>query len=150
MPDLSYLLAIRPLLYGIVMWGVTIYAFRRGGWEERVATTSCVIASYLAALVVIADGHHFRRVEIWLLLVDAAYLAILIAIVARSPKFWPMWAAAISGVTLMPHFLPYMPLPTGALRSVYRNAEAIWGWPLWLFMALGVRAHAKRKTQAMA
>jgi hypothetical protein len=131
----------RPMLYGVVMWGVAIYAFRRGGRDERLAATALVIASYLTAVAVSPSEHHYRQVESGIALVDAVLFLVLQFIALRSTKFWPLWISAIQGVTVIGHFAPLMPhMPT----SIARDAVALWAWPQWIILAFAVHRHRRQ------
>lgn len=129
------------------MWAVTVYAFRRGGWTERFAASCTMIASYLSALVVSPVDDMFRHVEVKMATVDFSLFLLLWIIGLRSDRFWPMWLAAIQGVTVLAHAAPLLPhmSPFAVDRAV-----ALWSWPQWIILAFGVRNYnvAKRRSQA--
>jgi hypothetical protein len=130
----------RPILYGILMWGVTIYAFRRGGWEERLCATACVASSYLT--LVMLNPHYeirYQDVEYGVVLVDLCYFLIIACIAMASRKFWPLWLGAITGVAIMGHLLPHVP---GGTPFLYQNAISLWSYPGWIIIALAVREHS--------
>lgn len=128
----------RSMVYGILMWAITIYAFRRGGWEERLVALCGVVSSYLSPLLTSTD-QQYRHVELAVFFVDFAHAMLLILIMMLSRKFWPIWVAAIAGVQLMGHLLPYMQIVS---PIVYYNSIALWSYPAWIIIAVGVRRHS--------
>lgn len=131
----------RPMFYGFIMWAVTLYAFRKGGWEERLAAMSSVAGSYLSALVANANGS-FQRFEGPMALVDMGSLCLLIVIAMRSNRFWPLWLAAIQGVSVLGHLAPLIPNMQPATSY---NAVALWSYPWWIILAFAVRNHSRHK-----
>lgn len=133
----------RPMLYGLIMWAVTLYAFRKGGWEERLAAISSVISSYLSVLVADPNGS-FLHVEGPMAIVDTCSLALLMLIALRSNKFWPLWIAAIQGVSVLGHLAPLIP---NMQRATSYNAVALWSYPAWIILAFAVRNHNRQTLQ---
>lgn len=130
----------RPMFYGLIMWASAIYAFRHGGWEERSAAASMMIGSYASALVTSADGS-FRHFEGAMAVVDFVLFLSLQLVALRSNKFWPLWLAAIQGVTVLGHLAPLIP---NMLPSTSYNAVALWSYPSWILLAVAVRRHQHR------
>ena len=128
----------RSMVYGVLMWTVTVYAFRRGGWEERLGASFSVIGSYLSPLLTAVDGQ-YRHVEWGVFFVDSAHALLMTFVMMISRKFWPIWVAAITSVQLMGHLLPYMPV---ASPFIYYNSIALWSYPAWIVIAIGVRRHS--------
>lgn len=137
---------LRPILYGILMWAVCFYAFRRGGRDERLAVVGIILNSYLTLLVVSPVAVRFRHVELPIVVVDFALLLLLQFIALRSRKFWPLWLAAMQAVAMMAHFAPLMP---HMLPAAYANASALWSYPMLTVLALAVRRHPARRLPAM-
>lgn len=126
------------MVYGVLMWTVTVYAFRRGGWMERIAAAGTMIASYLSALVVSPADDMFRHVEVKMAIVDFSLFLLLWSIGLSSKRFWPLWLAAIQGTVVLAHAAPLIPnmSPFAVDRAV-----ALWSWPQWVILAFGVRSH---------
>ena len=124
------------------MWAVTVYAFRCGGWPERAAAAATMIGSYLSALVVSPIDNMFRHVEVKMAVVDFSLFVLLWCIALCSNRFWPLWLAAIQGVTVLAHAAPLIPnmSPYATDRAV-----ALWSWPMWIILAFAVRNHNRRK-----
>jgi hypothetical protein len=129
----------RMMIYGVVMWVVTVYAFRRGGWAEKLAASGIVVNSYLTPLLVSPDGVKFRHMEGDVALLDLALLVLLGIIALQSRKFWPMWLAAFQGVTVLSHLAPYV----HATPWVYNRAIALWSWVMWIVLGFAVYRHQR-------
>ena len=131
----------RPMLYGLLMWSVTIYAFRRGGWEERLTSCNMVICAYLSVLID-TPNDSFRNFEFSVATLDACSLLGQQLIAFRSEKFWPLWLAGMSGVTVLGHLAPLMP---GIPPIMAYNAVALWGYPCWLLVGFAILRHDRRR-----
>lgn len=127
----------RMMIYGILMWAVTIYAFRRGGRAEKLAAIGIVVNSYMTVLLLGPPGTEFRQVETSVVLIDLALLLLLILISMRSRKFWPLWLTAFQGMTILAHFAPYVHVSAW----VYWRASSLWAWPMLLVLGCAVHRH---------
>jgi hypothetical protein len=139
---LPALLTFRPLLYGTLMWSVCIYAFLRGGREEKTAAIGAIVGAYLTFLTVGLLRIRYTQVELPLLLIDAGIFVLLLAIALRSKKFWPLWLTSFTGVELVSHLAPLMPK---MLPETYYSAVALWGYPKLIVLAFGVANHGRRQ-----
>jgi hypothetical protein len=131
------------MIYGVVMWIVTVYAFRRGGWEEKLASAGLVVASYLTVLLR-SDSNPFHQLEGSVLALDMGHFLLMLVIVLLSRKFWPMWVAAMAAMSVIAHLLPYMPQSSPYL---YFRAEALWSWPVWALIGVAVWRHSARRSK---
>ncbi|ATE65346.1 hypothetical protein [Rhizorhabdus dicambivorans] len=141
------LLTFRPLLYGILMWFVCIYAFLRGGWEERIAILVLIISAYLTFVLSALFRSRYTDLEWPIFLGDVVTFIVLQLLAMQSKKFSPLWLAAFSGVVLLSHLAPLMP---GMLPATYHDAIAIWGYPSLIVLALGIANHHRTKMQILA
>lgn len=131
-------MSIRPIVYGILMWAVCIYAFRRGGWAEKSAAVGIVVISYLSVIVNLSDPAKYHHVEWDIIIIDSAFFLMMMFIVARSEKYWPMWLAALQGVTVLCHFASVAP---GIQAWVYFNSNALWSYPMLIILGFAIRRH---------
>ncbi len=122
----------RQVLYALLMWGTLIYAIRRGGWPELSAAWIVVIGSVLSATV--TDS--FMHVVTPIMLYDAITFLAFFGVGLLSERYWPMWVTAISGVSLLGHLLPLMPMSN---PEVYHDAIALWSWPILLIIVRATR-----------
>lgn len=134
----------RPIFYGLVMWAAAIYAFRRGGREERLTAICMIVGSYLSSLVASPRETYFRNVEESIALVDSCLFLSLLLIALRSNRFWPLWLAALQGVTVLGHFAPLIPnMPA----SMSYHAVALWAYPQWVIIAYATRLHQQKQSR---
>lgn len=126
------------------MWAVSIYAFRRGGWEEKVAAAGILVVSYGAPLSLWATGSlatRFQHFEAVVALIDASLALLLLGVALRSPKFWPLWLTAMEMLTVLSHFALYVP---HMLPWSYWNAAVLWSYPMLIILAFGVKRHHRQ------
>ncbi len=133
----------RIMIYGILMWAVTIYAIRRGGGTEKLAAVGIVGNSYLTPLLLNPTGTEFQQVEVSVVFVDCALLVLLLLIALQSRKFWPLWLTAIQGVTILGHFAPLVHLSPW----MYQRAVASWSWPMLILLGYAVRQHSLERVR---
>lgn len=134
----------RIIIYGTLMWAVTIYAIRRGGREEKFAAIGVVINSYLGALLGNPSEARFQQVELAVAYADLALLLLLFVIALQSNRFWPLWITAFQGVTLLGHFAPLVHLSPW----LYQRAVASWSWPTLFLIGFAVRQHSLEKRRS--
>lgn len=127
------------------MWSLCIYAFRRGGWEEKLTIAGFIVAAYLSVLVAGPNETSFQQVEVQIAYVDLGLFIVMQIVAFRSKKYWPLWAGALQGMMLLTHFAPLMP---NMLPSTYYNAEAFWTYPVMVILAFGVRNHHRAKVRS--
>lgn len=135
------------MLYGVLMWVVTVYAFRRGGWEERLCASGGVVASYLTPLLMSSYESMYRHLEVEVMFIDIGYLLLMVSIALGSRKFWPMWVVAMIGQTVLAHLLAFMPYN---IPLVYREATVFWSYPKWIALAFAIRQHSLARRRAAA
>jgi signal transduction histidine kinase len=133
---------VRALLFGALLWGVAIYAWRRGGRDEKTVAVILILATYLSPPVV-ASLRRFHEVEIALAMVDIALGAALLYVALRSKKFWPLWLVAMHGLTILSHFAPYVP---HMIPWNYRNAVVMWSYPMQIVLGFAVYYHHRGQT----
>ncbi len=134
---------LRPLLYGILMWAVCLYAFRKGGWAERLTAIGILLNSYITPFVLSPFEGRYRQVEMPVVIVDVALLVLLLFIALRSNKFWPLWLTAMQALTIFAHFAPMVP---HVIPWAYYNAAVIWMYPMLIVLGFGVRQHHRSQS----
>lgn len=132
---------IRQLLFGVLLWAVTIYAFRRGGRDEKIVAATLIVATYLSPLVV-ASLKRFHQTELPLAMVDIGLGCVLLIVALRSDKFWPLWLIAMQGLTILSHFAPFVP---HMIPWNYRNAIVVWSWPMQIVLGFAVHQHYREQ-----
>ena len=134
---------IRHILYGLLMWAVCLYALFRGGWAERLAAASILVLTYLSVLVLSPVAVRFHHIELALALVDMTFLGLLLFISLRTEKFWPLWLAAMQGLTILSHLAPYVP---HMIPWAYHRAVVVWYYPMLIILGYATRRHHLEST----
>ena len=122
-----------------VFWGIVIlicaYAWWRGRSEERIAATTCLLATVATHFVISPLHERYTEVETGLLLIDLAVLAAFLAIALVSSRFWPLWAAGLQLTVSMSHMLKSIDL--ALLPKAYAAAAVFWSYPILLIILVG-------------
>lgn len=132
---------VRHILYGLLMWAVCLYAFRRGGWAERLAAAGIIVATYLTVLVLSPAAIRYHQTEFAVVIVDSALFVLLLFISLRTEKFWPLWLVAMQGLTILSHLAPYVP---HVLPWAYHRAIVVWIYPMLIVLAYATRLHHRQ------
>lgn len=137
---------VRWLLFTILLWGSCIYAAWRGGREERLVAASFITADLLTIVVTLPYGERFKHLELSYL-VDAALFIFLTMVSLWSERFWPMWMAAMQGITLISHLSVSFAPEVGPWT--YRTAVAFWSYPMLVLLATVTYRRWGRQSQRM-
>ena len=84
-----------PFIFGPLLLAVCVYAWLRGGADERVVAATCLAGTLATMLAISPLRQRYAGVEEGLLLVDLAVLAGFITVALRSKRFWPLWVAGL-------------------------------------------------------
>lgn len=122
-------------IYWTVLLVICGYAFWRGHRDERVVAAVCLGASVLSLLSLAQWQYRYSGVEFGLLLVDAATLALFVAVALRSRRFWPLWVAGLQLTTSMGHLLKAIDI--SLLPLAYGAALRLWSYPILIILAVG-------------
>ena len=92
-------------VYWTILLLICAYAFWRGRTDERTAAATCLAASLVQILVISPTLHRYSGLEVGVLLVDLAVLAVFVAIALQSSRFWPLWIAGLQLTAILGHLL---------------------------------------------
>lgn len=84
-------LALLLLACGLAVW--------RGRWPERVAAAAMMVAWIASAFL--HDGVQTTGPDTWVILIDALLFIVLLAIGLTSERWWPLWACAFHGLSVV-------------------------------------------------
>lgn len=122
------------------------YAGARGGAPERIVAATLMAGTIATWAVAIGVGGsrtgHFYHVEIGILLVDAAMLAVLLAVALAADRFWPLWLTAIHSFGVVGHVAKA--IDPAILSNVYQAAHAFSAYPGLILLIAATRAHRRR------
>ncbi|MCJ7421564.1 hypothetical protein [Sphingomicrobium astaxanthinifaciens] len=131
-----------PLVYTLILLAVCGYAFVAGGREHKVVASVSVIASIVTVVVMGPVERRYGGVEMGVLLVDLAVLAVYVALALRSDRFWPLWVAGLQLTTSFSHAAKAVNL--ALLPQAYAAAARFWVYPILLILLIATVRHALR------
>jgi hypothetical protein len=137
-----------PLIFGPLLLAVCIYAWLRGGTDERVVATTCLAGTLATVLVISPLRQRYAGVEEGLLLVDLAVLAGFITIALRSKRFWPLWVAGLQLTTSLGHIMKG--IDQDLLPRAYGAALQFWSYPILIILAVGTYRSHRRLQESIA
>lgn len=118
------------------------YALWRGRSDERIAATVCVVASIATRFAISPLTERYSGVEVGLLLIDGAVLAVFIAIALRSKRFWPLWIAGLQLTSSLSHLMKVVEVDL--MPRAYAAAAVFWSYPILLIIIVGTwRTHRR-------
>jgi len=134
-----------------LFWTIVIlicaYAWMRGRTEERIAATTCLLATIATHFVISPLHERYTGVETGLLLIDIAVLAAFVAIALVSSRFWPLWAAGLQLTVSMSHMLKAVDL--ALLPKAYAAAAVFWSYPILLIIVIGTWRTKRKVTNGL-
>ena len=137
-----------PFIFGPLLLAVCIYAWLRGGPDERVVAATCLAGTAATMLVISPLRQRYAGVEEGLLLVDLAVLAGFVTVALRSKRFWPLWIAGLQLTTSIGHMLKGV--DQDLLPHAYGAALQFWSYPILLVLAVGTYRSHRRMQRAGA
>lgn len=136
-----------PFIFGPLLLAVCIYAWWRGGADERIVAATCLAGTAATMLAISPLQHRYAGVEGGLLLVDIAVLAAFVIVALRSDRFWPLWVAGLQLTTSTGHLLKG--IDQELLPRAYGAALQFWSYPILLILVVGTyRRHQRVRRTA--
>lgn len=140
---------LSPLTYWILLFAVSAYAFFRGRFDERLAATICIIATFITWLFNSPLRERFSGVEIGVLAADTLALIGFTVLALRSDRFWPLWVAGLQLTTTLSHMLKAIQIDL--MPQAYAAAARFWVYPIFLIIVIGTwRSHQRRISERRA
>ena len=137
-----------PFVFIPLLAAVCLYAWWRGGPDERVVAAMCMIGTLATLLVISPLRQRYADLEGGLLLVDLAVLSGFITVALRSKRFWPLWIAGLQLTTSIGHILKGV--DQDLLPRAYGAALQFWGYPILVILAVGTYRQHRRQLQSPA
>lgn len=137
-----------PFIFGPLLLAVCVYAWLKGGTDERAVAATCLAGTLATVLVISPLRRRYAGVEEGLLFVDLAVLAGFIAVALRSKRFWPLWVAGLQLTTSLGHILKG--IDQDLMPRAYGAALQFWSYPILLIVAVGTYRSNRRLQRSMA
>lgn len=122
-----------------IFWALVIlicaYAWWKGRSEERLAATTCLLATIATHFVISPVAVRYSRVEDGLVAIDIAVLAAFVGIALFSRRFWPLWASGFQLTVSLSHIMKEVDLQL--LPRVYAAAAVFWSYPILIVIVVG-------------
>ncbi|MBN9478727.1 MAG: hypothetical protein J0I52_00680 [Bordetella sp.] len=99
---------IAALIGAGVMVAIGLFALAKGGRPERIGAGTMLSAWFLSILTQTYLG--YAQIQWPMFLIDLGVLGVFIALVWKSPRTWPVWAAAFQLLTVASHVMVMMKL----------------------------------------
>lgn len=124
-----------PFIFGPLLLAVCLYAWLRGGGDERLVAATCLAGTAATMLVISPLRQRYSGVEEGMFLVDLAVLAGFVTVALRSKRFWPLWVAGLQLTTSIGHILKG--IDQDLLPRAYGAALQFWSYPILIILAVG-------------
>jgi hypothetical protein len=137
-----------PIIFGPMLLAVCLYAWIRGGGDERLVAATCLGGTLATMLVISPLSHRYSGVEGRLMFVDLGVLAGFITVALRSNRFWPLWVAGLQLTTSLGHILKG--IDPDLLPRAYGAALQFWSYPILAILAVGTFRANRRLSRSAA
>lgn len=131
-----------PNLFRLLLAAVALYAWLKGGRDERAVATMCVAAAIATTLLLAPLRQRFHGLEYPVFLIDMALFAGFVIIALRSERFWPLWMAGVQLTTVMGHMMKE--IHTALMPRAYAASLGFWAYWTLVILAIGVWRHRRR------
>jgi hypothetical protein len=131
-----------PTLFLSMLFSICLYALWRGGRDERLVATLCLVGTLATLLAVSPLSVRYQGVEHGLALVDLGVLAGFITVALTSQRFWPLWVAGFQLTTTFGHGLKA--IDSNFLPYAYGVALQFWAYPILVILAVGTWRRSRR------
>jgi len=131
-----------PFVFAPLLLAVCLYAWLRGGGDERVVAATCLAGTFATMVVISPLRQRYSGVEEGLMLVDLAVLAGFVTVALRSKRFWPLWVAGLQLTTSLGHILKG--IDQDLLPRAYGAALQFWSYPILVILAVGTFRSQRR------
>ncbi|MBD3730729.1 MAG: hypothetical protein IE933_13595 [Sphingomonadales bacterium] len=102
----------------LLVAGVAIYAFVRGGSPERAGAIAILFWSGADPLYhLLAGASEFYRVDPGHVALDCSLLFVWVIIATKANRIWPLWAAAVQLIASMGHIAAV--IDSGGMQRAY-------------------------------
>lgn len=134
---------LRIILFDALLLSACAYAFWRGGRDERLVATVCVVANFLSYALLRPTTLSYSTVELGVLTVDLLALGVFTHVALRTDRFWPLWVSGLQLTTSIGHILKA--INPDLLPLAYAAALRFWSYPILLILFVGTWRDYRRR-----
>lgn len=139
----GYLIVAMGFAYIALILGTTIYVYRYGDGECRLAITTLLAGSALTFAAVYFEGSYFAPADPVLVGIEALVFAAFFIHGLYSRRYWPMSLPMLQGVNFAIH-LAVVTVP-GIVPDVYSWAQGLWAYPQMGIILMAAIYHRRTK-----
>ncbi len=132
----------RVWIFYAIQVAASAFALWRGGAPERVLGLALLLAAVSTQVLQDDMAVRFAGVEVDVLLVDLALLAVMLAITLHADRFWPAWATALHLLGTGAHLA--RAISPDVIRLTYAVLAAAWSYPIVVLLVIGTVRHTSR------
>lgn len=134
-----------PLLVFFVAYFLLVcgFAFARGGAPERTVAGAFLIAWILSIALSPAKDVRFQDLELGILAIDLALLAVLVLVAVRANRRWTIVAASLQIVIALAHLAKIA--DPRLIQAAYAYITESWPILQITVLAVGTELHRRRK-----
>jgi hypothetical protein len=133
---------MRHEIFDLVLLISCAFAGWKGGAPERIAAITLFLGDILSVAAVLLHPGRYRHEEYGLFAVDLLVLLVLVTLVFRSTRWWPLCLAGLQLDGALVHLI-HLAAPQ-TVPIVYLNATALWAYPMVAFLVTGTWRHHRR------
>ena len=135
-------------VYFLILSATCLFAFVRGGREERIVAATAIAASLLTILLLSPLERRYGHLEWGVMAVDLGVLLVFVALALRSRRFWPLWIAGVQLTTNLAHAIKA--INAALLPTVYLVAAQFWVYPILVILFVATLRHPSRKAPPLS
>lgn len=128
---MSYLVVLHGA-FAVILLAVSGFAFWKGGPNEKAGAVAMLMA-WVTTISILEITNRSANVPI--ALIDIALLAVLVALIFRSDRAWPIWATGFHLLSMTSHFLFLLGL--SEVPAAYRLALLAASFGVAISLAVG-------------
>ncbi len=133
---------LRITIFLLLLVCTCAYALWRGGAPERI-TAAAMLGACIGSMLIRSDiNHRFIDVEIGIFVIDLILMAVLLAVLLKADRGWPMLVGGLQLLTVGAHVVKL--IDPEIIPVSYAVMLAAWSWPMVIALAAGTWRHQSR------
>jgi hypothetical protein len=129
-------------LFLLLLLGSAGYALWRGGAPEQIAAVNVIAGTAGSIIAASRAPIRWMNVEVGLLAIDTMMLAVVILLLIRANRLWPIFMAAMLIDQIAGHFL--RALDPHLYPFLYWLTSSLWSYLVLITLVIATRGHRLR------